>query len=151
MRIEGLSHTPKVSQINARNDTTRAKKPAEGGDVVELSQDAQEVSDLTAKITGSNETGMSPRLQEIRAKIATGFFNTREGLEAIAEALEEADPIADVVGEIETVKLAKRQLEELPDVRPEKVQDAKQKVEQNFYFEPQAEADTAENILNEMM
>lgn len=151
MRIEGLSHTPRVSQINTRNDTTHAKKPAEGNDVVELSKDAQEVSDLTAKIIGSNETGMSLRLQEIRAKVATGFFNTREGLEAIAEALEEAEPIADVVGEIETVKLAKRQLEDLPEVRPEKVQEAKQKVEQNLYFEPQVEADTAENILNEMM
>jgi hypothetical protein len=151
MRIEGLSHTPKVPQGNTRTDSARAKKPAGGDDVVEISRDAQEISDLAAKITDAGETGMSPRLEEVKAKVDSGFFNSRERLEAVAGALQDADPIADVVGEIKTVQTAKRQLEDVPDVRPERVQEAKLKVEQNVFFDREVEQQTAENILNEMI
>ena len=151
MRIEGLSHTTKVSQSNTRSDSARAKKPASGDDVVELSQDAKEVSNLAAKITGAEETGMSPRIQEVRAKIDSGFFNSREGLEAVADAMQNADPITDVVSEIATVQTAKRQLEDVPEVRPEKVQEARDKIEQSFFFSREVEEQTAGNLLDEMI
>lgn len=152
MRIDGVPNQPKVTQTNQRNDAARAKKAGagRGSDVVDISQNALEVSELT-ETAKTVPDGLNPRLGEIRGKVQSGYYNKREVIEEVAGSVMESSGMREVVGEITEVRSAQKSLAEVPDTRADVVKEAQQRVAAKFYDEPQVRADTAQGLLDEMM
>ncbi len=152
MRIDGLPNQPKVTQTNQRGDAARAKKAGagRGSDSVEISQSAQDVSDLT-EAAKTVPDGLNPRIGEIKAKVQSGHYNQRQVIEEVAGSVMESSGMRQVVGEIAEVRSAQRSLADVPDTRADVVRDAQQKVASKFYDEPEVRQGTAQNFLDEMM
>lgn len=152
MRIDGLPNQPKVTQTNQRGDAARAKKAGagQGSDSVEISQRAQDVSEL-AEAAKTVPDGLNPRIGEIKAKVQSGHYNQREVIEEVAGSVMESSGMREVVGQIAEVRSAQRSLADVPDTRADVVRDAQQKVAAKFYDEPDVRLGTAENFLDEMM
>jgi hypothetical protein len=148
MRIEGINQPPKVAQTNQGSVVSRSKDPGEGGDVLEISKDAQDVSELAAKVKARADE-VSPRLQEIRSKIQEGFYDSRQVRERIAEGMLESGSIKEAVGDLDTARTAKKQLQEADDVRPNKVTQARQRVASEFYDNAAVRSDIADKMLDE--
>lgn len=148
MRIEGVNQPPKVAQTNQRSVVDKGKKPVDGGDVLEISKDAQEVSELAAKARAAAER-VSPRLEEIRARIKDGFYNTPEARERIAEGLLQSGSIKESIGDLETARAAKKKLEETKEVREDKMDQARQRVASQFYDTATVRQETADRLLDE--
>ena len=150
MRIEGLSQPPKTSQASQRSDVARAKKDSgRASDVVDISKNAQEVADLSAAAKVSPGE-LNPRIQEIRGRVESGYYNSPEVQEQIANAMLDADSLREIVAEITQVKVAKQELEKIPDTRPEEVAKARQRVGSGFYDSGQVRQDTADRVLDEL-
>ncbi len=150
MRIDGLSHPPRVSQSNQRSDSVRPKKDsAATSDSVEISKDAQEVADLKAALQTAPEEA-HPRLAEIHERIASGFYNSREVLEDIANVLVDSDGLQEVVSDISTVRSALARLAETPDVRPDAVEQARERVNSQFFDRPEIRQETMNRFLDEI-
>ena len=150
MRIDGLPEQPKISQGNQRDAASRPKKASERpSDVVEISQDAREVAELAALAKTAPEE-FNPRLQEIRGRIESGYYNSREAREQIAEALLESEGMREVVDYIDQVQVAKQKLAQIPDTREDRVTEARQRAGSGFYDSAKVRQDTAESILDEL-
>ena len=149
MRIEGLPQPSKTSQTGQRSDAVRQKKDSgRPGDVVEI-QSAQEATELTA-LAKATPDELNPRIQEVRSRVASGYYNSQEVRQEIADALLESDGLKEVVGDISQVQVAKQKLAQIPDTRPEQVDQARQRVGTGFYDSDQVRQDTAEGILDEL-
>lgn len=150
MRIDGLSPQPKVSQAQERNTTDRSKKTSDRpDDVVEISRSGQDVSTLST-LAKSAPAEANPRIQEIRGRVESGYYNSRQVREQIADSLLESENLREVVSEINQVQVAKQQLSEIPDIREDRVDTARQRVGSGFYDESQVRQDTADRVLDEL-
>ena len=150
MRIEGLSQPPKTQQTGQRGDGVRQKKESgRAGDVVEISKGPQEVADLAAAAKAAPEE-LGTRVQEIRARVQSGYYNSQEVREQIADALLESDGLEEVVSDISQVRVAKEKLGQIPDTRDAEVQQARQRVGTGFYETEQVRQETAERMLDEL-
>ena len=150
MRIEGLPQPPKTSQTGQRSDVARQKKGSgRPDDVVEISRSAQEVADLGALAKAAPEE-LSPRIQEVRSRVQSGYYDSQDVRREIAGALLESDGLREVVGDVSQAQVARRKLAEIPDTRPEQVNQARQRVGSGFYDSEQVRQETAERILDEL-
>ena len=150
MRIEGLNSQPKVSQTQQRHAAVRTKKGREqSSDVVEISQTAQDVSELGAQAKAA-PTGNEVRIQEVRARVRAGYYDSQQVREEIADSLLSSGGMQEVVSDITQVQVAKQQMAEVPDTRAERVDEARQRVDEGFYDRPQVRQGTADGILDEM-
>ncbi len=150
MRIDGLSHQPKVSQAQQRNAPVRDKEEGgRAGDVVEISRGAQNVSELSA-LARSEATEANPRIDEIKQRVESGYYDSRQVREQIADSLLESDGLKEAVADIAVFKGVRQQLDQVPDVRADKVDDARQRVGSGFYDRAEVRVDTADRILDEM-
>jgi len=150
MRIDGLPSQPKVPQSQERDTAARAKKTSDRpGDVVEISQSAQDVSELSA-LAKSLPAETSPRIQEIRARVESGYYNSHQVREQIADSLLESDGLQEAVSDIAQFRAAKQRLTQIPDTREDRVDVARQRVGTGFYDQSQVRQDTAERILDEL-
>jgi anti-sigma28 factor (negative regulator of flagellin synthesis) len=150
MRIEGLTSQPKVSETQQRHAAVRTKKGREqSADVVEISQSAQDVSELGAQAKTA-PTGNEVRIQEVRARVQAGYYDSRQVREEIADSLLSSNGMQEVVSDIAETQVAKQQLANVPDTRAERVDEARQRVDSGFYDRPQIRQDTADRILDEM-
>ena len=150
MRIKGLSQPPKTSQAEHRNVATNVKKNSSRvDDVVEISHNAQEVADLSAAAKAAPDK-LNPRIQEIRERVESGYYNSREVQEQIADAILDAESLQEVVADITHVQLAKKELEQISEVRTEEVAKARQRVGSGFYDSEQVRRDTADRVLDEL-
>jgi hypothetical protein len=150
MRIDGLSSQPKISQTQQRSAPVRTKKEGErAGDVVEISQGAQDASELSA-LARSAPAETHPRLEEIRHRVEAGYYDSERVRRQIADSLLEADSLGETVADIAQFRTAKEQLAQVPDTRPERVDTARQRVGSGFYDRPEVRRDTASRILDEL-
>lgn len=148
MRIDGVPPSPKAAQSNPRGDAARAKKAGTGGgDVVEISKDIQEAADLAAKAKATADA--NPRLNEIKSRVQSGFYNTREAQEKIADGLLKSNAMQEVVSDMTALQATKEKLAKTPDVRQEKVSQARQRVASKFFDTQQVRQQTADNMLDE--
>lgn len=148
MRIDGLPDLPpKVTQSNQRTDSAKVGKSGRGEDVVDLSQSAKEVADLAA---AAKEERVNPRIEAVRARVASGYYDSEEARQRIADRLLRSGNLREVVDEIAVSRGAKQRLDEVPDTRPGRVDEAKQRVSRGFYDTPEVRNETAERILDEL-
>ena len=149
MRIDGLSQPPRTSQTSQRGDAARGKKESgRAGDVVEISH-AQEVADLSAAAKAAPDE-LNPRIQEVRDRVKSGHYNSREVQERVADALIDSSGLRDVVSEAAQVQVARQKLEEIPDIRAEEVDRARSRVGTGFYDAAKVQQDTADRVLDEL-
>ena len=149
MRIDGLSQSPRASQTSQRDDVARGKKESgRVGDVVEISH-AQEVANLSAAANATPDE-LNPRLQEVRERSQSGYYDSREVQKQVADALIDSSGLRDVVSEAAQVQAARQRLEEVPDIRPEEVDRARSRVGSGFYDDAKVQQDTADRILDEL-
>ncbi len=150
MRIDGLSHQPKISQSQQRSTPSRASKESDrADDVVEISQGAQEVSDLSA-LARAESTETNPRIGEIKQRVESGYYDAREVREQIAENLLDSTSMREEVSDIAVFNQARQQLDSVPDAREDRVSEARQRVENGFYNRTEVRLETANKILDEM-
>ena len=150
MRIDKLSHQPKISQSQQRNVSVRGNNEhARADDVVEISRGAQEVSELSA-LARAESTETNPRIDEIKRRVESGYYNARQVREQIADALLDSPSMRNDVSDVAVFKGAKEAVNAVPDVREDKVNEARQRVESGFYDRSEVQRDTADRILDEL-
>ncbi len=152
MRIEGLSQPPKAPQTNKRGEAVQAKKaPARSGDVVEISKGAQEVADLAAKAKAAPGEGNALRLQEVRDRVQSGYYNTPGARKKVADALLQSGGFREVAGDIAQARAARQQVKQVPEVRKAEVERARQRVGSGFYQSPEVSKAMAERLLDQLV
>ena len=150
MRIDKLSHQPKISQSQQRNVSVRGNNEhARADDVVEISRGAQEVSELSA-LARAESTETNPRIDEIKRRVESGYYNARQVREQIADALLDSPSMRNDVSDVAVFNRAKEAVNAVPDVREDKVNEARQRVESGFYDRSEVQRDTADRILDEL-
>jgi anti-sigma28 factor (negative regulator of flagellin synthesis) len=149
--IDPLSHQPKVSQTKQQSVAVGPKKEgAQASDTVEISGGAQSVAELT-ELAESTPAQSKANLDGVREKVQSGYYNTPEALENVANAMIESDALQDAVSEIAQFQAAKDQLSEVPDVRTEEVERTKQLVGSGFYNQREALERAADGMINEIV
>ena len=151
MRIDKLSHQPKISQSQQRNASVGSNKErTRADDVVEISRGAQEASELSA-LARAESTETNPRIDEIKRRVESGYYNARRVREQIADALLDSPGMRDDVSDVVVFKGAQEALDAVPDEREDKVSEARQRVESGFYNQGEIQRDTADRILDELV
>jgi hypothetical protein len=149
--IDPLSHQPKVSQTKQQSVAVGPKKEgAQASDMVEISGGAQSVAELT-ELAESTPAQSKANLDGVREKVQSGFYNTPEALENMANAMIESDVLQDAVSEIAQFQTAKGQLSEVPNVRTEEVERTKQLAGSGFYNQREALEGAADGMINEIV
>ena len=82
----------------------------------------------------------------VEARIQLNFRPRQQ----IAGALLQSDGLKGVVEDAGQVRIAREKLADIPDVREERVSDARQRASMGFYDQNQVRGDTADRILDEM-
>ena len=151
MRIDKLSHQPKISQSQQRNAPVSSNNErARADDVVEISRGAQEVSELSA-LARAESTETNPRIDEIKQRVESGYYDARQVREQIADALIDSPGMRDSVSDVVVFKGSQKALDAVPDEREDKVNEARQRVESGFYNRGEIQRDTADRILDELV
>ena len=149
-RIDPLSLQPRVAKTSQQNTVDRPKKEgAQPSDSVEISQGAQNVAELAA-LAESTPAQSKANLDEIRERVQSGFYNTQEALENVANAMVDSDGLQDTIAEIAQFQSAKPQLDQVPDVRPDAVERARELAGNGFYNPREALEGTADGLINEI-
>ena len=151
MRIDKLSHQPKISQSQQRNVSVGSNNErTRTDDVVEISRGAQEVSELSA-LARAESTETNPRIDDIKRRVESGYYDARQVREQIADALLDSPGMRDDVSDVIVFKGAQEALDAVPDEREDKVSEARQRVESGFYNQGEIQRDTADRILDELV
>ena len=151
MRIDKLSHQPKISQSQQRNVSVGSNNErTRADDVVEISRGAQEVSELSA-LARAESTETNPRIDDIKRRVESGYYDARQVREQIADALLDSPGMRDDVSDVVVFKGAQEALDAVPDEREDKVSEARQRVESGFYNRGEIQRDTADRILDELV
>ena len=151
MRIDKLSHQPKISQSQQRNVSVGSNNErTRADDVVEISRGAQEVSELSA-LARAESTETNPRIDDIKRRVESGYYNARQVREQIADALLDSPGMRDDVLDVVVFKGAQEALDAVPDEREDKVSEARKRVESGFYNQGEIQRDTADRILDELV
>lgn len=150
MRIDGLPGLNKTTQPNTRTDATRQKgKPGRADDSVEISPTAKEAADLSATAKAAPEQ-VNPRIAEIRGRVESGYYNSEDVRREIAGAmLDGSGSLREVVDEVTEIRSARSQLDAVPDVRADRVQETRERAASGFYDQPQVRLETAQSIIDE--
>ena len=151
MRIDKLSHQPKISQSQQRNVSVGSNNErTRADDVVEISRGAQEVSELSA-LARAESTETNPRIDDIKRRVESGYYDARQVREQIADALLDSPGMRDDVSDVVVFKGAQEALDAVPDEREDKVSEARKRVESGFYNQGETQRDTADRILDELV
>jgi len=150
MRIDGLPNLPNLQQTNQRNEAVRQKKPGvKAGDSVEISSAAQESADLAAALKAAPEQA-NPRIDEIKARVQSGYYNSDEVKQQIADALLKSDGMRQAVDDVAQVQVARSRMASVPDTRAERVDQARQRVGEGYYDRPEVRRGTVDKIIDEL-
>ena len=148
MRIDGLPNLQKVSQPNSRTDSDKPRtRTGRADDSIEISRSAQEAAELTEALKTAPEA-VNPRLGEIRERVQSGYYNSEEVRREIAGALVDTDNIRPVVDEVVELRAAVRQLENVPDVRADRVAETRDRAASGYYDQAEVRRQTADSIID---
>jgi hypothetical protein len=120
-------------------------------DVVQLSGGTPDVAEL-ANIAKASETA-NPRLEGIRQKVESGYYNTQEALDQVAGAVIDSGRVTDVAAEVVQTQSAIEQLANVPDVREDRVNEVTERLSTQgsaFYDTPEVRSATADGFLDEI-
>ena len=142
---------PKSPQGNQRADGARLKKPTGSeDDLVEISQGAQDVGTLADVVKG-RDIDSSRRVSEVRSKVESGYYDSASGRREIAEALLRSDKMRELAEEVDVAKIVRERIEQLPDVRADRVSEVKSRLREGHYESREVIEETAQRILDQMV
>ena len=116
---------------------------------VEISTTAKQAADLSEAARTAPDT-LNPRIEEVRQRVASGFYESDDVRREIAGAILNSDSVRPVVDEIGVVRQAKQQLDSVPDTRPERVNQARERVASGFYDQPEVREAAVDGFINEL-
>ncbi|HAA75292.1 TPA: hypothetical protein DCE37_09250 [Candidatus Latescibacteria bacterium] len=137
MRIENAINElrgPDVSE--KRNEEVRKRRRApKAGDVVEISNQARSLNVSKIKVADVDAAPdvRQARIDAVRQRVAEGFYDRPEVREAIADAVLDSGLVDDVRSEAKQVKQAREDIQNVPDVREDHVEQAKRRIATGFY------------------
>ncbi len=137
MRIENAIHELRGSDVpEKRSEEVRRRRQApKTGDVVEISTQARVLS--TSNITSADVDAVSDvrqaRIDAVRQRVSEGFYDRPEVREAIADAVLDSGLVDGVRGEARQVNQARQEIRNVPDVRADRVDEAKRRIATGFY------------------
>ena len=106
-------------------------------------------ADLTAAAKAAPEQ-TNPRISEIKARVQSGYYNSDEVKQQVADALLKSDGMRTAVDDIAQVQVAKQKMDSVPDTRPDAVDQARQRVDEGFYDQPEVRRGTVDKIIDEL-
>ena len=137
MRIENAIHELRGSDVpEKRSEEVRRRRQApKTGDVVEISTQARVLS--TSTITSADVDAVTDvrqaRIEAVRQRVSEGFYDRPEIREAIADAVLDSGLVDGVRGEARQVNEARQEIKNVPDVRADRVDEAKRRIATGFY------------------
>ena len=152
MRIDGPSHQHRAA-VNQRKGETAQEKSEQvprSGDSVELSGGPTDVASLS-EIARQADSSRTSRLEEVRQRLSSGYYNTEKFRNDLAEVVLSSGTVDEVVSDSIQAQDIRRQVEELPDSRVDRVEQARERVSDGFYDQNQTRLDTADRIIDELI
>jgi len=92
MRIEGMSHVANFVQQKVEQNKKASKPEPKKADKVDIKADTSSNNDETVKVSAKVRIDNSPeirdnKIQEVKAKIANGYYDSDEFMENLAQKL----------------------------------------------------------------
>ena len=155
MRIENaLNEIRRAERPERRNaEIKRRQGPGKGKDVVEISKAARTLGSQSVKQAdlASVSDVRQARVEEVRQRVASGYYDRPEVRAAIADAVLDAGVVDAVGEEVQQVREARQQIDVLPDVREDRVAQARQRVATGFYDSAGAKTQIADRVLDALI
>ncbi len=155
MRIENA-----INEIQGRKpierreaEVKRHRNAPPAGDVVEISKAARALGSRAvsrADLEAVSDVRQA-RVEEVRQRVATGFYDRPEVRRAIAETVLDSGVVDDVGQEAGQVRATKELLPEVPDVREDRVALARQRVASAYYDSANITSQVADRVLDALI
>ena len=155
MRIENALNEIRGSKPPEQRDAEikRRRSSSATKDVVEISETARSLGSQTVSTAQLDSVSdvRQARVEEVRQRVATGFYDRPEVRQAIADAVLDAGVVTGVGQEARQVKGAQQRLADVPDVREDRVAQARQRVAADHYNSASVREATADQVLNALI
>ncbi|MFT5366218.1 MAG: anti-sigma28 factor (negative regulator of flagellin synthesis) [Candidatus Latescibacterota bacterium] len=156
MRIENAINEVQGPQQTERrqNAEMRRKRNIGGsGDVVEISTASRSLGAQAASTVDLNAVSdvRQSRVEAVKQRVASGYYDQPEVRVAIADAVLNAGVVDAVAQEIQDVRSTRRELGSVPDVREDRVAQARDRVASGFYDAGGVNAQVADRILDNLI
>jgi|GEM_PF-1082964 len=152
MRIDGTSHQHRAA-VNQKKDAAKQETPgqvARDGDSVELSGGPTDLASL-AQIARQDDSSRTSKIEEVRQRLSSGYYNTDQFRSDLANAVLSNGVLDKVLVDAVQVQDVRRQVEEMPESREDRVEEARERVTDGFYDQKQTKLDTADRIIDELI
>tara|TARA_Y100000588_G_scaffold350741_1_gene402072 strand:+ start:596 stop:1063 length:468 start_codon:yes stop_codon:yes gene_type:complete len=154
MRIENALHELRGPDLQERrSQEVKRRQAPKSNDVVELSKTAQSVGSQSVSPSDLNAVSdvRQPRIDAVKQRVAEGFYDRPEVREAIADAVLDSGVVEGVRQEARQVGEARSEIENVPEVREDRVEQALRRLASNFYDSANARVETANRILENIV
>lgn len=155
MRIENALHELRGPDLSERRsqDIKRRRQAPKANDVVELSKTAQSLGSQSVSASDLNSVAdvRQARIEAVKERVAEGFYDRPEVRAAIADAVLDSGVVEGVRKEARQVGAAHSEISNVPEVRQDRVQQARQRVATNFYDSANARTEMAARILEHII
>ena len=155
MRIENVINEIRgPEQPDRRNAEIKRRKGAgRKGDTVEISKAARALGAQSVSRADLDSVGdvRQARVEAVRQRVAAGYYDLPDVREAVAEAILGAGVVDSVGEEVRQVRSAQDHLVDVPDVREDRVSEARQRVAAGFYDSAGVQTQTADRILDALI
>ena len=154
MRIENAINEvqgPQQAERRQNAEVRRKRGAGRTGDVVEISNTAKS---LGAQIVGDLSAGndvRASRVEAVKQRVQSGYYDRPEVRQAIADAVLDSGVVDAVAQEVQAARSAKQELANVPDVRADRVAEARQRADTGFYDQAGVKAQIAENVLDNLI
>ena len=154
MRIENAINEvqgPQQAERRQNAEVKRRRGTGRAGDVVEISNTAKSLSaQVVGELNSGNDVRPS-RVEAVKQRVESGYYDKPEVREAIADAVLNSGVVDAVAQEVQEARTAKEELAQVPDVREDRVSEAKQRVETGFYDQAGVKAQIADSVLDSLV
>ena len=154
MRIENALHELRGPDLQERrSQEVKRRQAPKSNDVVALSKTAQSLGSQSVSPSDLNAVSdvRQARIDAVKQRVAEGFYDRPEVREAIADAVLDSDVVEGVRQEARQVGEARSEIENVPEVREDRVEQARRRVASNFYDSANARVETANRILENIV
>lgn len=154
MRIENALHELRGPDLQERrSQEVKRRRAPKANDVVELSKTAQSLGSQSVSALDLNAVSdvRQTRIEAVKQRVAEGFYDRPEVREAIADAVLNSGVVEGVRQEARQVGEARSEIENVPEVRQDRVEQARSRVASNFYDSANARAETAARFLDNIV
>ena len=147
MRIENAINQICGPETTERREAEvrRRRSVPNGGDVVEISQAARELGQVDL---GSVDDVRGKLVEEVKRRVASGYYDRPEVLRAIADAVLNSGIVSGVAEEVKAVSTLRSAVADLPEVRQDRIAQAAERVASGFYNSSRAAVQVADRVLD---